>query len=87
MDSRIRSLRTELGWSQYAMADFLGVQQPSVHRLEVGQPSSGPTSRLLDALAAALAKGVVTPGMSPARCLFVLDMAPLADSPSPPGDA
>jgi transcriptional regulator with XRE-family HTH domain len=88
--SRTEHLRRSLAWSQPQMGEYLGVHQSNVSRLEGGElDERGPVCRLLDALAAALAKGVVTPGMSPARCLFVLDMAPLvdADSPSPPGDA
>lgn len=91
MNSRIQTLRAELGWPQHAMAEFLGVQQPSVHRFETGQNrESGPISRLLDALGAGLARGSVKAGMTPAACLSVLDMAPLVDADSPslttPGD-
>ena len=87
MGSRIQALREALGWSQYAMAEFLRIQQPSVHRMEVGQAESGPISRLVDALAGGLASGVVRGGMSPSECLATLGLNACDPASSPRPDA
>lgn len=39
-----------MNWTQPRMADYLGVRQATVSRLENGQAESGPISRLLDQL-------------------------------------
>lgn len=46
----IRPLRERLGWSQQELAEYLGVDQSSISRMERGQPPSGPVIRLLAAL-------------------------------------
>jgi DNA-binding transcriptional regulator YiaG len=44
----IKALRERLGWSQYHLADYLGLTQASVSRLESGhQELSGPVLKLL----------------------------------------
>jgi transcriptional regulator with XRE-family HTH domain len=48
--TRTERLRLARDWKQHQMADYLGVSQPTVTRLEAGQPESGPVSRLLDIL-------------------------------------
>lgn len=48
------------------MADYLGVSQPTVTRLEAGQPESGPISRLLDLLEAELIPAAPKTDMQPA---------------------
>ncbi len=48
--TRTQRLRQARNWPQHRMADYLGVSQPTVTRLEAGQPESGPISRLLDLL-------------------------------------
>lgn len=48
--TRIERLRIELGWTQPQMAEYLGVRQATVSRLENGQAESGPVRRLLDQL-------------------------------------
>jgi transcriptional regulator with XRE-family HTH domain len=68
-DARIKRLRAALGWQQWAMAEFLGLSQPSVANIERGQPESGPVSRLLHMLEAAIARGLAKPGMTPVECL------------------
>ncbi|WP_063292054.1 helix-turn-helix domain-containing protein [Pseudovibrio sp. Ad5] len=48
MDNQsVKELRTELGWSQSDLADFLGVKQPTVNRFEQGQEIPEPSKRLL----------------------------------------
>lgn len=37
MKNTIRALRTELGWSQAALADRLGVSRQSVNAIETGK--------------------------------------------------
>lgn len=37
MKNRLRLLRTELGWSQAALADQLGVSRQSVNAIETGK--------------------------------------------------
>lgn len=47
----IRNLRAEKKWSQKEMAEYLGVEQATVSRLERGEwPPSGPILRLLGLL-------------------------------------
>lgn len=53
----VASLRKARGWSQVQMADFLGVNQSTVSRMENGEAPSGPVLRLL----AMLAEGNVEP--------------------------
>ena len=43
-------LRRERAWSQKRMAEFLGLAQSAVFRMENGQAETGPVSRLLDVL-------------------------------------
>lgn len=50
--SEVVKLRTDLGWSQKRLADHLGVSQPTIFRIENGQPIPGPIERLLQQLAA-----------------------------------
>lgn len=50
--TRTERLRLAKGWAQPQLADYLGVTQATVSRLENGQDESGPVSRLLDLLAA-----------------------------------
>ncbi|KZK85739.1 MULTISPECIES: helix-turn-helix transcriptional regulator [unclassified Pseudovibrio] len=48
MDNQsVKDLRVGLGWSQYELADYLGVKQPTVARIELGQEVPGPIKRLL----------------------------------------
>lgn len=50
----IKKLRTDLGWPQWKLAEYLGVEQGTVSRLEGGQwEPSGPVCRLLDHLKSA----------------------------------
>lgn len=56
-EPRIKRIRTALGWSQSAMAEHLGVSQPTISNLENGQKESGPQKRLLDQLEAECARG------------------------------
>lgn len=74
----IDQLADALGWTQSAMAQFLDVSQPTVGRYARGTPS-GPSARLLTALAKGLAAGTVRAGMSPADALTALGL----DSASP----
>jgi transcriptional regulator with XRE-family HTH domain len=53
--TRTKSLRDRLNWSQQKLADYLGVAQSAVARLEGGQKESGPVHKLLDILEAQLA--------------------------------
>ena len=46
----LKSLRTRLGMSQQALADYLGVNQATVSRLEQGQRPSGPVLKLIEQL-------------------------------------
>lgn len=48
--TRTERLRLRLEWTQPKMAEYLGVRQATVSRLENGQEESGPVSRLLDLL-------------------------------------
>ena len=50
--TRIERLRNAMNWTQPRMAEYLGVRQATVSRLENGQAESGPISRLLDQLEA-----------------------------------
>jgi transcriptional regulator with XRE-family HTH domain len=50
----IRTLRHRRGWTQQAMAHYLGVDRSTVSRLEAGQAPSGPTEKLLAALETAV---------------------------------
>lgn len=50
--TRTERLRLAKGWAQPQLAEYLGVTQATVSRLENGQDESGPVSRLLDLLAA-----------------------------------
>lgn len=63
--SRPLALRKRMGWRQWQMAAFLGLSQPAVAALEKGQAETGPVSRLLDQLAAALDAGSIPVGASP----------------------
>ncbi|ORE90669.1 hypothetical protein ATO13_22156 [Stappia sp. 22II-S9-Z10] len=46
----VKALRTRLGWSQKQLAEYLGVRQPTVFRIENGQNPSGPVAKLLEQL-------------------------------------
>nr|WP_047573240.1 helix-turn-helix transcriptional regulator [Methylobacterium sp. ZNC0032] len=48
--TRTERLRLAKGWTQPQLAEFLGVRQATISRLENGQAESGPVSRLLDLL-------------------------------------
>lgn len=48
--TRTERLRLAKGWAQPQLAEYLGVTQATVSRLENGQDESGPVSRLLDLL-------------------------------------
>ncbi|OYX02357.1 MAG: hypothetical protein B7Z14_03675 [Bosea sp. 32-68-6] len=50
--TRIERLRNAMNWTQPRMAEWLGVTQATVSRLESGQAESGPISKLLDQLEA-----------------------------------
>lgn len=52
--TRTERLRLAKTWTQPQLADYLGVRQATVSRLENGQDESGPVSRLLDLLEAEL---------------------------------
>lgn len=52
--TRTERLRLAKGWAQPQLAEYLGVTQATVSRLENGQDESGPVSRLLDLLSAEL---------------------------------
>ena len=58
----VTALRKRMNWSQGMLADYLGVTQPTVARIESGQEPSGPVLKLLELLDAPdpyeLAKGV-----------------------------
>ena len=47
----IKKLRTDRGWTQEQLAEYLGLDRSTVSRLESGQEPSGPTMRLLGMLA------------------------------------
>lgn len=44
---RIKELRRLRGWSQYDLADEVGVRQPTISRLESGEEPSTPVRKLL----------------------------------------
>ncbi|MCX5516202.1 helix-turn-helix domain-containing protein [Kaistia algarum] len=46
-NDEVRQIRERLGWSQKRLAEFLGVSQPTVFRIENDQPVPGPIERLL----------------------------------------
>lgn len=48
----ILSIRKARGWSQYDLANYLRVRQPTVARMEKGQKPNGPISKLLEELKA-----------------------------------
>lgn len=50
--TRAFRIRKALGLSQPEFAERLGVSQSTISRLELGQPETGPISRLLDFLVA-----------------------------------
>lgn len=50
-NDEVRQIRESLGWSQKRLADYLGVSQPTVFRIENDQPVPGPIARLLSMLA------------------------------------
>lgn len=53
----IRQLREALQWSQRQLADFLGIEQATVSRLEAGLwLASGPVQKLLEGLRAQAAE-------------------------------
>lgn len=54
------------------MGEFLGVEQPTVFRLENGRDESGPESRLLDLLQSAVESGEIAMGSSPFDALKVI---------------
>lgn len=56
--TRIERLRNAMNWTQPRMAEYLGVRQATVSRLENGQAESGPISRLLDQLEAVVREAV-----------------------------
>jgi transcriptional regulator with XRE-family HTH domain len=66
---RIKLVRLRLGWKQPEMGRFLGVSQAAVSHMEAGQAESGPISRLLEMLSAAIERGQVEAGSAPADCL------------------
>jgi len=78
--TRALTLRENLGWSQKAMAEFLGIEQPSVWRLENQREENGPESRLLSALESGLRSGLVAPTASPTEALGALGLQPLSPS-------
>lgn len=48
---RIKALRERHGWSQYDLADEMGVRQPTISRWESGsEEPAGPSRKLLDIL-------------------------------------
>jgi transcriptional regulator with XRE-family HTH domain len=49
--TRAEQIRLAIGWQQWKLAEWLGVGQATVARIEGGQPESGPIVRLLDQLA------------------------------------
>lgn len=66
--TRTERLRLAKGWTQPQLADYLGVRQATVSRLEHGQDESGPVSRLLDLLAAEIvASSAPSPIPAPER--------------------
>lgn len=48
----VKALREKLGWSQEKLAEYLGVKQPTVWRMENGARILGPTKTVLEQLAA-----------------------------------
>lgn len=68
--TRTERLRLAKGWAQPQLADYLGVTQATVSRLENGQDESGPVSRLLDLLAAE-----ISPAPAPAADAVASDSA------------
>lgn len=62
MRNRLRALRAEVGWSQAALADVLGVSRQTVNAIETGRYD--PSLPLAFALAAAFdttIEGIFTP--------------------------
>ena len=59
------------------MADFLGVEQPTVWRLENGRDENGPEARILGALARGIAEGAVPLTASPSEALKALGLTPV----------
>lgn len=67
--TRTERLRLAKGWAQPQLAEYLGVTQATVSRLENGQDESGPVSRLLDLLAAEIAAAAApAPDSEPPGC-------------------
>ena len=51
MEIDIKALRKRLGWSQFRLGEYLGVDRSTLSRLERGErPPSGPVQRLLERL-------------------------------------
>jgi transcriptional regulator with XRE-family HTH domain len=73
--SRCRKIRSDLGWSQKTLAAFLGVEQPTVWRLENSREETGPESRLLDLLNAAISDGSISKGATVAEAMKALGLA------------
>jgi hypothetical protein len=60
---RIVRLMGDLDWSRPVMAGYLGLTQRSVSRMAMGQPETGPVSKVLDQLEAVLsAVSAAAPG-------------------------
>lgn len=76
--SRLRELRARLRWRQPEMAEFLGLSQPAVSAVENGQGESGPVSRLVDMLEAAVEAGRIGDGVTPsdARTILMVGLSP-----------
>jgi transcriptional regulator with XRE-family HTH domain len=48
---RLKNIREQRDWSQYDLADFLGLEQGTISRLERDEwEPSGPVKKLIDAL-------------------------------------
>lgn len=69
---RIKSLRLRMGWAQSGMAAFLGLTQASISNMENSANEHGSSSRLLDALEAAVVAGEIEPGVPPEGALIVV---------------
>ncbi|ATQ67758.1 MULTISPECIES: helix-turn-helix domain-containing protein [Methylosinus] len=79
--SRTKRLRSQLDWSQARIAEFLGVTQGNIARIEGGASESGAIGRLLDQLEAGVASGAFRAGMTPEQVVAAIRAA--AASPFP----
>lgn len=60
LGARIRQARAEAGWTQYALAEAVGVGTPYISKIESGREH--PSDQLRAAISAALSVDLSTPG-------------------------